>query len=96
MQPLEQRAGVTHIPANRGVGPGAVRIAEEAKVQLDQAGNVGDRLVVVAQLLQSLLRELRTDDVVVVEGHDAARLRALRGRFADVVHEGCQPQDEVG
>ncbi len=92
----QQRAGVGDVPADGRVGPLARAVAVEAQVQLDQPRHRLHRVLVVAQRLQPLRRELGADDLVVVERHAAARLEAPRGRLADVVQQRGEPQHQVG
>jgi hypothetical protein len=74
VQPLELIARIPHVAPHRRVGPGALGVAEEAQVLLDELRDRRDRVAVEAQRLQALARQARTLDVVVVEADTAARL----------------------
>src|SRR5690606_35081934 len=52
VQALEERAGVGHVPAHGRVGPRAVAVAVEPQVELDEARDVPDDLLVVPQRLE--------------------------------------------
>ena len=65
-------------------------------MQFDEPAHIRDELLVEAQGPQPLRRKLRTDDVVVMEGHDSPALGALRRGLADVVHQRRHPQHEIG
>ena len=96
VQPREQRAGIRDVAAHRGVGPGALAVAVEAQVQLDQPRHRLGRLLVEAQRPQPLGDELGADHLVVVEGDAAAVLEPPGRRLADVVQQRGQAQHEVG
>ena len=64
-------------------------------MQLDQARDVLGRLLVEAECPHPRGRQLGPDHLVVVEADPAAGLEPARGRLADVVHQGRQPQHQV-
>ena len=96
VQPRQQRSGVGDVAAHGRVGPLAVAVAVEAQVQLDQPGDRLDRVLVEAQRLEPLGRQLGADHLVVVEADAAAVLEPAGRRLADVVQQRGQPQHEVG
>ena len=95
MQALELGACVAHVAAHRRIGPLGVAVAVEAHVQLDQAGDRRDRVVVEAQRLHALLHDLGAHGLVVAEGDGAVGAEAARRGLAHVVQQRGQPQDEV-
>ncbi len=96
VQPVEQRAGVGDVAADRRVGPGPGAVAVEPQVQLDQPGHVLDDVLREPQGPQPGPGQLRPDHLVVVERHPAAGLEAPGLRLADVVHQRGQPQHQIG
>ena len=65
-------------------------------MQLDEPGHVGRDVVREAQRPHPGRRQLRADDLVVVEGDSAVRLEPPGLGLAHVVHERGEPQHEVG
>ena len=96
MQPVQQRARVRHVAAHRRVGPLAGAVAVEAQVQEHQLRHLVDHDLRVAQVAQPPARQLRPDDLVVVEADPAVRLLAPGRGLADVVQQRREPQHEVG
>ena len=65
-------------------------------MELDQARDVLDGLLVEAQRPQALGRHPGTDVVVPVEGDGAVGQEASGGGLADVVEDRGQAQDQIG
>ena len=79
--------GVRDVAAHGGVGPLTVAVAVEAQVQLDEARDLLDRVLVETQRLEPLAGQLCADGLVVVEGDAASRLEAA-GHPACRCHAG--------
>ena len=80
VQPGQQRPGVGDVAAHGGVGPLPVAVAVEAQVQLDEPGDLLGRVLVEAQRLEPLARELGADELVVVEARRRRRPRSAGSR----------------
>ncbi len=65
-------------------------------MEFDEAADGFRRVLVETQGLHPLRRELRADDIVVVEGHGTAREEVPRRGLPHIVHEGGEADDEVG
>ncbi len=96
MQALQQRAGVRDVPPDGGVGPGALPVAVETQVQLNEPRHRPRRRRVEAQHLHPARRHLGPNHLVVVEADPTGGLEAPGRGLADVVHQGGQPQHQVG
>jgi len=95
VQPGQQRARVGDVPADGGVRPLARAVPVEPQVQPDQPRDVVRDIVGEPELAQPLARQLRPDDVVMVERDPAARKQRPGVRLADVVQQGGEPQPQV-
>ena len=93
---IKLRPGIAHIAAHRRISPGALGIAEETQMLLDQLTHRRDRVGIEAQGEQTLASQPCTLDVVVVEGDGAAGFKAPRGRLADVVEKRRDAKRDVG
>src|SRR6185436_7057799 len=92
IQLVEQRPGVTHVPADRAVAP--LGVAVESQVHLDETGDVVHHVCRVPQRLEAFARHARPDDLVMVEGDALWRDRA-GPRLADIVQQRREPERRI-
>ncbi len=95
VQPFKLVPGVAHVAAHRGVGPARLAVSVEAHVQLHEACDALDGLVVEAQGLHPPACDLGAHHLVMAEADRPGGLEAPGGRLADVVHQGREAQREV-
>ena len=95
VQPGQQRPGVAHVAAHRGIGPLARAVPVEAQVQRDQGAHLVHHRGRETQRLQPGPGHRRTDRLVVVERDPPVRQQAARLRLADVMQQRGQPEHQV-
>ena len=64
-------------------------------MQIDQLADILDHMMVKMQRLQTLAGHFRTDRIMMMETHLAARLETTGFRLADVMHERSQTQRQI-
>ena len=94
VQTTEEWTGIVRVTSGRRVGP-AHLVGVEPQMKRHEPLDVVNDLGRIAQLLHSLARHSRPDNVVVMEVNPAGTDRARQG-LPDVVKEGSQAKSPLG